>query len=81
LYYHILPENTVQFSTPYSHFRFELATFFSFIYFYIYGCYTFLLLQTVQNQPVIVLFAPHSRLYQKWFKDLPMPPKVLEAVL
>ena len=30
---------------------------------------------------VIVLFAPHSRLYYKWFQDLPKPPKELEAVL
>ena len=30
---------------------------------------------------VIVLFAPHSRLYHKWFKDLPRPPKELQEVL
>ena len=30
---------------------------------------------------IIVLFAPHSRLYQKWFKDLPTPPQELQAVL
>lgn len=30
---------------------------------------------------VMVLFAPHSRLYHKWFKDLPEPPKELQAVL
>ncbi len=30
---------------------------------------------------VIVLFAPHSRLYHKWFRDLPKPPKALQAVL
>ncbi len=30
---------------------------------------------------VIVLFAPHSRLYHKWFKDLPTPPEELQAVL
>jgi len=30
---------------------------------------------------VIVLFAPHSRLYHKWFRDLPTPPKELQEVL
>ena len=30
---------------------------------------------------IIVLFAPHSRLYQKWFKDLPPVPKELQEVL
>ncbi len=30
---------------------------------------------------IIVLFAPHSRLYQKWFKDLPPVPKELQAVV
>ncbi len=30
---------------------------------------------------IIVLFAPHSRLYQKWFKDLPAVPKELQEVL
>ena len=30
---------------------------------------------------VIVLFAPHSRLYHKWFRALPKPPKALEEFL
>ncbi len=30
---------------------------------------------------IIVLFAPHSRLYHKWFRDLPTPPKELQEVL
>jgi lipopolysaccharide/colanic/teichoic acid biosynthesis glycosyltransferase len=30
---------------------------------------------------IIVLFAPHSRLYHKWFRDLPPVPKELQEVL